>query len=98
MKDYTDAERYCLERSTRLRLCPADSRWLIRLAVDQLPDEPVSEGCDEEHACRRRLAAVLRDNVRQRYANPVVVWVILNIVVPVVVRLVLEWWLHRKDV
>jgi hypothetical protein len=97
MKDYSDAERYCLERSTRLRLRSADSRWLIRLAVDHLPDESNGHGRDKERACRRRLAAVLRDNVRKRYGNPVVVWVLLNIVVPVVVRLVLEWWLHHKE-
>ncbi len=97
MRDYSDAERYCLGRSRRLRLRSDDSRRLIRMAVDQLPDEPDAQGPEEECAWRKRLTAVLRDRVRQRYGNPVVVWVLLNIVVPVVVRLVLEWWLHRKE-
>jgi hypothetical protein len=75
----------------------ADSRWLIRLAVDELSDEPCGQGREGECAYHTRLAAVLREAVRHRYGNPVVVWVLLNIVVPVVVRLVLEWWLHRKE-
>lgn len=97
MRDTSDAERYCLARSKRLRMRPDDSRWLIRMAVDHLPDEPGGQGREEEWAWRKRLTAALRDRVRQRYGNPVVVWVLLNIVVPVVVRLVLEWWLHRKE-
>lgn len=97
MRDFLDAERYCLERSRRLRLRAADSRWLIRLAVEQLSEEPCIQGREGERVYRTRLTAVLRESVRHRYGNPVVVWVLLNIVVPVVVRLVLEWWLHRKE-
>ena len=97
MRDFSDAERYCLKRSQRLRLRSDDSRWLIRLAVDQLPDEPSGQGGDEQCVYRGRLTAVLREEVRTRYGNPLVVWVLLNVVVPVVVRLVLEWWTHRKE-
>jgi len=28
--------------------------------------------------------------------NPVLIWILLNVVVPIVVRLVIEWWLNRK--
>jgi hypothetical protein len=97
MNASSDAEHYCLERSVRLRMRSDDSRWLIRMAVDHLRDEPGGQGRGEECAWRKRLTVVLRDRVRQRYGNPLVVWVLLNVVVPVVVRLVLEWWLHRKE-
>jgi hypothetical protein len=95
MMGFRDAERYCLERSVRLRLRPADSRWLIRLAVEQLSEGPYVQG--DECALHAKLTAVLWERVRDRYGNPVAVWVLLNIVVPAVIRLVLEWWLHRRE-
>jgi hypothetical protein len=97
MRDYSDAEQYCLACSVRLRLRSDDSRWLIRSAVERLSEEPCGHGYDSERACRLRLVAYLEEKVRDRYGNPVVVWVLLNIVVPVVVRLVLEWWVHRRE-
>jgi hypothetical protein len=29
--------------------------------------------------------------------NPVLVWILLHVVVPIVVRLVVEWWLARWE-
>jgi len=43
------------------------------------------------------LRSSLAASVRARYASPLVVWVLLNVVVPIVVRLVIEWWLRRKE-
>jgi len=90
------AEDYCLARSRRLRLRAADSRWLARLAVEQLPPAPPRDFHRYEQEWRARLKGSLGKAVRRRYGNPVIVWILLNVVVPVVVRLVIEWWLNRK--
>jgi len=95
MTTYDAAEAFCLGRSWRLRLRPADSRWLIRLAVEQLPPGPVCESAGR--ALAGELRSSLAASVRARYASPLVVWVLLNVVVPIVVRLVIEWWLRRKE-
>jgi len=46
----------------------------------------------------RRLTVNLGLLVRMKYGNPIVIWILLNIIVPVVVRLVIEWWLNRGKV
>lgn len=97
MTRHQAAEEYCFARSWRLRCRTEDSRRLIGLAVDQLPDRaPVDfqDGYDDWHA---RLQGQLHDAVRHQCGNPVVIWLLLNIVVPVVVKLVLEWWFNRKE-
>jgi len=88
-----DVENYCLARSRWLRCRPDDARWLVRLAAAQLP----AERATEEEPLRERITATLTTAVRRRYGNPVVVWLLLNIVVPIVVRLVIQWWLNRKE-
>lgn len=88
------AEKYCLQRSWLLRRRSEDSRWLIGLAVEHLPDRLPQDRVDE---LRAGLQVRLGESVRDRYSNPVVVWVLLNLVVPIVVKFVLEWWLNRKD-
>jgi antibiotic biosynthesis monooxygenase (ABM) superfamily enzyme len=46
---------------------------------------------------RQQLTAVLSDAVHERYGNPVVVWVLLYVVVPVIVRLIIEWWFQQRE-
>ena len=91
------AEEYCLKRCCWLRLRPKDTRWLVRLAVAQLPPEPPPVlYLMDKAAWGDRLRASLGDAIRQRYGNPLVVWFLLYVVVPVLVRLVIEWWLQRR--
>ncbi len=92
----SDLETYCLERSRWLRCRPNDSRWLVRLAVEQLPAETLADGETDEQL-RRRIGAKLEQAVRERCGNPVVIWLLLNVIVPIVVRLVVEWWMNRKE-
>ena len=88
-----DVETYCLARSRWLRCRQDDARWLVRLAAAQLPTDRATE----REPLRHRITATLETAVRRRYGNPVVVWLLLNVVVPIVVRLVVEWWLNRKE-
>ncbi len=89
----SDVETYCLARSRWLQSRPNDARWLVGLAVAQLPaQEEVDLG-----QMRGRITASLEESVRQRYGSPVLVWLLLKVVVPIVVRLVLDWWSNRKE-
>jgi hypothetical protein len=90
------AEDYCLDRAWQLRLRPDDSQWLVGLAVRQLAaDPPETTG---ERECRMRLTFTLTEAVREEYGNPVVVWILLYVVVPVVVKLVIEWWFNPREI
>jgi len=88
---------YCLARSGRLRLRPGDSRWLIDLALARLPKTVPPDFYMWEDRWRTRLKDKLTTAVWQRYGNPVVIFILLNVVVPIVVRLVIEWYLSRKE-
>jgi hypothetical protein len=92
------AEEYCLARSQRLRLRADDSRWLVGLAVTQLPPRPPRiVNLTDQTALGHRLCESLTDSVRHRYGNPLLVWFLVQVVVPVVVRLVVQWWLNRQE-
>ena len=52
---------------------------------------------DDTKAMARPLKIYLRRKVYEEYSgSPILVWVLLNIIVPVVIRLVIEWWLNRR--
>jgi len=91
-----EATQYVLGHSWTCRRWQKHTSWLVRDAVEFLPEmPPPGEQTDDWHP---RLAAHLRERVRgQLVGNPVLIWILLNVVVPIVVRLVIEWWLRRKD-
>lgn len=94
--EYT-IEEYCFQQSWRLRGRPKDSRWLIGLAFTELSERPPRAADEEVPQSYARIETRLAAAVHQRYGNPVVVWVLLNIIVPAIVKLVLEWWLEHKE-
>lgn len=97
MSNSPTVEDYCTTRSWRLRLRLADSRWLIGLAQKELPDRPPRAFQDRLSVWQPRLRQKLETEVKHQYQNPIVVWMLLNVIVPIVVKLVLEWWFSRKE-
>lgn len=79
-----------LRQSRWLRLRPADSRWLITAGVEYL-SHAACDGNQEE-----RMQSHLAGLVRRQYGNPLLAWFLINVVLPIVVKLVIEWWNHRK--
>ena len=79
-------------RSRWLRLRPGDSFWLIGAARDYM------QTAERDGREADRLQKHLHKLVRGRYGNPILVWVLLNIVVPVVVKLIIEWWMNQNNV
>jgi hypothetical protein len=90
-------EDYCLKRSWRLGLRPQDARWLIGLAAAQLPDRPSRLLQDRYQDWHDRLQKHLEAEVRHKCGNPVMAWLLLNVIMPIVIKLVLQWWFSRKE-
>jgi hypothetical protein len=97
MNDFPTVEDYCTNRSWRLRLRLEDARWLIGLAATQLPDRPSRLLQDRYQDWHDRLQKRLEAEVRHKCGNPVVVWMLLNVIMPIVIKLVLQWWFSRKE-
>ena len=89
------AQEYVLRRSFVCRRVRKDACWLVAEALDYLRRQ--SDLPDGRQALRGRLRAHLRECVQRDAGNPLLVWVLLNIVLPIVVRLVIEWWLNRDN-
>ena len=79
-----------IQRSRWLRLRPDDSRWLLSAGVEYADRSP-ADG-DLAAGLRSHLAEL----VRQRYGNPLVLFLLLKIVLPIVIELILRWWLERN--
>lgn len=97
MNKSTTVEDYCFKRSWRLGLRLQESRWLIGLAASQLPDRPPRDFQDRYQDWHDRLEEHLQTAVRHKCGNPIIVWMLLNVIVPIVTKLVLEWWFNRKE-
>ena len=80
-----------LKNSRWLRQRPGDARWMIADAVSYLKCS-CRDGNEIE-----RMRAHLVGSVRARYGNPLLVWCLLNVVLPIVIKLVTEWWFNRKE-
>ena len=93
-KEVNVAERLLatgLRRSRWLRQRPGDARWMIADAVNYLK-HTTRDGNEIE-----RMRAHLVRSVRVRYGNPLLVWCLLNVILPIVIKLVIEWWFNRKE-
>ncbi len=88
--DYLDAEAYCLANSFWLRRMRKRSCWLIRQTAETVA---VSGWTDKEVLFTR-----LSIRVRTRYVgSPLLIWILLKIILPIVIRLILEWWKRRNE-
>jgi hypothetical protein len=80
-----------IKKSRWLRQRPDDARWMIAEAVQYLKCS-CRDGNEIE-----RMKKHLAGSVRARYGNPLLVWCLLNVILPIVVKLVIEWWFNRKE-
>ena len=93
-------ETYVLSRSWRCRRMPRRSRRLIRHCLDMMPyytetkDEAWLHGEMMEEAGRIQPVKFTRGRLRPK--NAAVLWLILKFVLPVLIRLVIEWWLSKQ--
>ena len=89
--EQTAGAEYVLSKSMVCRRFRKRSRALAVGAVDYLGSHDV----DEPHArdgLREHLRLVV---MQQKLGNPILIWILLNIVIPIVIRLIIEWWKNR---
>jgi len=83
---------YVLAKSAVCRRFKRHTRSLTLNAVDFLSLLP--DKVDEKN--KAQLTTHLKNRIReQKLGNPILIWILLNIVIPIVVRLILEWWKNR---
>ncbi len=89
INDYMECDTYCFNRSWWLRRSQDSSRRLIRRTLDLV----ALSGTTDEGYLTERLSA----DVRRRHPRSLVlVFLLIKFVLPIVIRLVVEWWLRRK--
>ena len=85
------ATDYVLSKSFMCRRDRKHTRELVCYAVDflaQLPRNAVA-------GSGKQLTAHLRNRVREKnLSNPFII-ILLQIIIPIIVRLILEWWKNR---
>lgn len=81
-----DAAEYVVRHSWWARRNERWARRLALLAADELADGGTAE------TARRRCA----ETVRREVGHPILVVILLQVVLPIVLRLVIEWWNDRK--
>lgn len=80
-----------LKKSRLLRIRKKDSQWLLKVAVE------IAAQQDGINAMRLidTLYTSLEYRIRKKYGNPIVIWFLLKFVLPIVIRLVINWWFDR---
>lgn len=83
-----DCEQYVLDGSWRCRQMPRRSRRLVRRCLDFMP-------LHERHG-EKWLRAEMAREARLQTKSAAVLWLILKFVLPVLIKLVVEWWLKQR--
>ena len=88
-----EASEYVFARSWRARRSRERTRRVVRRGVLYLATAPADMN-----------AAELREYLKgcllvgdERVGNPLVIWFFLQVVLPIVIRLLVEWWLSRRS-
>ncbi|KKL78060.1 hypothetical protein LCGC14_2028640 [marine sediment metagenome] len=95
--DIYEAERRMLSSSFLLRMRANDSRWLIRSAILYLPTQSWRISENTKILIFRNLRKFLKKKVRDIYGNPIIIFILVNIIIPIIIRLVIDWWLNREN-
>ena len=81
---------YVLRKSWRCRRMPQRTRRLVRHCLNLIP--LAKQRRDGDVWLREQM----RIEARLRVKSAAIIWLILQWVLPVLIRLVVEWWLSRR--
>jgi hypothetical protein len=84
--DVAACEQFCRSRSVIVRARRGDVGLLVQRGLSHLN---AGRPCDG-------VAESMRETVGPRHGNPVLVYVLLYVVIPVLAKLVVEWWLKHR--
>ena len=87
--DHYVALEYCLRNSWRLRRMPGMAEGCVDRCLNN-----IAMNADEDVGWMRM--DIVKGSIRARNPrNPILIWVLLNLVLPIVIRLVLQWLRKR---
>jgi len=89
-----DCRDYCLSRSWRLRRFRGTSAGLIDQAVSVIDTANVN--FDTEYGREYLRNRLVRTARKQRAGNPIALFIITNILIPIIIKLVIAWWEKRQ--
>ncbi len=83
-----------------LRKRRRDSHWLMNLAVQEIPnivfhDIAIGWFSSIREDTILRMKNKLQKEIRSKYGNPIIAWFLLYVILPIVVRLVINWWIKK---
>ncbi len=84
-----------ISQSLILRMRRKDSRRLLWQAFCYLPDLS-GLSIREIQNVEITLKSYLSREIKKKYGNPIVIFILLRIILPIVIRLVIKWWLNRR--
>jgi len=95
MRDRANAREYCFKNSWRLRRDRKRVSGMIDYSVNYLQHGHNGKG---QGSGQWALKDHLRQHTKDKYpGNPVVVWILLNVMLPIVIKLVMRWWEKRNQ-
>jgi len=94
------------KNSVILRMYPTYSKWLLNAAMHHLCFLRSAEYrrimlAQKKHidfsrkGLTKQLEKRLKHLIRHKYGNPIIIWFLLNVIMPIVIRIVINWWLKR---
>ena len=87
---------FCFERSFLLRRSRRHAGRLIELAIRSLPENTWAVSEETKLLLSFNLMSILERDVRIRYGNPLVILILLKIIIPIIIQLVIQWWLNKE--
>ena len=97
MNEFNEMVDVCLKKSFLLRLRKSDSKWLLHIAAGYLPFMPQEMSKETYKLIESNLRELLVRDIRKRYGNPVIIFILLRIIMPIVIRLIIEWWSNHYE-
>lgn len=90
-----ECSEYVLRRSWRARRAPRESRRLCGLAVIHLTMLPYEAQMGPADELRKHLRYQLTEDAKA--GNPKFTAIILQILISIIVKLIIEWWMRRRE-
>lgn len=67
---------------------------LLELCMERFPSWETGDTYFHAKDARARLRNSGERYLRAKYRNPIVLWVLLNLVLPAVIQLLVKWWME----
>ena len=89
------AESYCFKQAPQLRRHRREAQWMVYKSVEFLPEKPPVGTTKEEW--EGKLRKHLTTEIKSNYKSAILIWILLYVVLPIIVRLMINWWFSQAE-